>query len=283
MQILIHSKGVKQGPFSLEQVKQLLQSGQVSLTDLAWSEGMPAWKPLSSFPELQALSNVPPLPVAATPPPFPKKTEPLAIWSMILGIISIVGCSIGGFLLAIPGVICGHIGLSRIKRNPSLRGGGMAVSGLITGYLSIVSLPIVAALALPAISAALARGQATHLLNNCRQIHLAIQTAQRDRISTGNPKLGYPVDAKITTKAALKDMLVANNYLTADDLKSLRFEDMMIGNVADEDPDDTVLLKAVSPTGKLVIIMRKGGDGAIFRPGQDTFSSDPPRRPAFLE
>ena len=202
---------------------------------------------------------------------------------MILGIISIVGCGVGGFLAAIPGVICGHIGLSRINRNPSLTGGGMAVAGLVMGYLTIVSLPILAALALPAITAALERGQATQMLSNCKQLHLAIQTAKLDGETTGNPKLGYPANAKITTKAALKDMLIASEYLTAEDLKRLRFENIMIGNVAEEDPDNTVLLKAVSPKGKYVIIFRKGGDGALYRPGQDTFSVDPPRKPAFLE
>lgn len=284
MQIFVHSKGIKQGPLPLEQVRDLLQTGQISPTDLAWSEGMPEWKPLSSFPEFQAYSNVPPLPAAATPAALPKKrTEPLAVWSMILGIISLMGCVLGGFLAAIPGVICGHIGLSRIKRNPSLGGSGMAITGLITGYLGILSLPMLAALAVPAISAALERGQATQMLSNCRQIHLAVLSAQLDGTTTGNSKLGFPVNAKITSKAALRDMLIASEYLTAEDLERLDFQDIVVGNVAEEDPDDTIFLKATSPNGKYVIIFRKGGDGALYRVGQDTFSSDPPRSPAYLE
>jgi type II secretory pathway pseudopilin PulG len=283
MQILVHSKGVEKGPFSLQQVKQLLDSGQLSPTDLAWTEGMPEWKALSSFPELQPTSSPPPL-SAATPPPIPtKKTEPLAVWSLTLGIISLIGCSIGGFLAAIPGVICGHIGMSRIKRNPLLRGNGMAVAGLVTGYVSIAGLPILAALALPAITGALERGQATQMLSNCRQIHLAVQTAQLEGISTGNPKLGFPADAKITSKAALKEILVANDYLTTDDFDRLKFQDIMVANVADEDPADTVFLKAFSPGKRFTIIVRKGGDGGIYRAGQDTQSADPPRTPAFLD
>lgn len=283
MQILVQSKGVQKGPYSLEEAKQLLEAEELNPADLAWTEGLPEWRALSSFPELQPAAYQQGRP-AATPPPFPvKKTEPLAVWSMILGIVSLIGCGFGGFLAAIPGVVCGHIGMSRIKRNPFLKGNGMAVAGLVTGYVSIASLPLVAALVLPAISAALERGQATQILNNCRQIHLAVQTAQLDGITTGNPKLGFPADAKITSKAALKEMLVANHYLTADDLDRLGFQNIIVANVSEEDPGDTVFLKAFSPKKRLTIIMRKGGDGAIYREGQDTQSTDPPRTPTFLD
>jgi hypothetical protein len=46
MQITIHSKGVQQGPFNEEQVRQMLQSGQVSHSDIGWSPGMAEWKQL---------------------------------------------------------------------------------------------------------------------------------------------------------------------------------------------------------------------------------------------
>lgn len=156
MQITIHSKGTQQGPFPADHVKQLLQSGQVSPSDLGWSPGMAEWKPLSSFAELS---------IATAPPPVPNPeyrsggsgktvTEPLAIWSLVLGIISIVGCAFGGVLAGIPAVICGHIGRSRIQGNPSLRGAGMALAGLICGYLSVAVVPvaIIAAIAIPNIA-----------------------------------------------------------------------------------------------------------------------------------
>ncbi len=139
MEITIQSKGVQQGPFPVEQVKTLLQSGQVSSSDLGWSPGMAEWKPLATFPELQ---GPPPVPGAAVPPAVPTRTEPMAVWAIVLGIISFLGCSLGGFLAGIPAVICGHIGLARIKRNPALRGGGMALTGLITGYISIAVIPL---------------------------------------------------------------------------------------------------------------------------------------------
>ena len=53
--------------------------------------------------------SIPPLPGKAPQP----KTSALAIWSLVLGILSLSCFSI---LSAIPGVICGHKALSKIKR-----------------------------------------------------------------------------------------------------------------------------------------------------------------------
>lgn len=75
----------------------------------------------------------------------------LAVWSLILGILSL-GC---GFVAGIPAVICGHMGLRRVGRSGgALRGQGLAVAGLVTGYTglvlgTIVSVSILASLALP--------------------------------------------------------------------------------------------------------------------------------------
>jgi type II secretory pathway pseudopilin PulG len=284
MNITIHKNGQQLGPFSEAQVAEMLRSGKLGHEDLAWAPDMPDWKPLSSFSIFQTQSNQFPPPISGTstaPSAVLKKNEPLSIWALVLGIISLVGCAFGGFLAGIPAVICGHIGLSRIKRQPSLGGRGMAIAGLITGYLGILSLPIAASLALPAITGAVDRGKAMQMLSNMRQICLAVQTAQLDGDTTGNPKLGFPAKAKIKSKAELKQMLVSEGYITAADLEKLKFNEISVANVSDEDPADTIFLKATM--GKMVIIFRKGGDGAIYRTGQNTFSTDPPRSPAYLD
>jgi type II secretory pathway pseudopilin PulG len=286
MNITIHKNGQQLGPYSEAQIEEMLRSGNLSHEDLAWSPGMAEWQPLSSFSIFRNKSDqfAPPISgIANTPSAVLKKNEPLTIWALVLGIISILGCSIGGFIAGIPAVICGHIGLSHIKRQPSLGGRGMAIAGLITGYLSILSLPIaiVAALALPAITGALDRGKATQMLSNMRLIHMAVQTAQNDGAVTGNTNLGFPASAKIKSKAALKEMLVAEGYITADDLEKLKFADMSVGNVSDEDPANTIFLKATM--GQMIIILQKGGEGAVYRVGKNTFSTDPPRSPAYLD
>ena len=142
MQITIHSRGVQLGPFPVDQVKQLLQSGGVAFQDMGWAPGMSEWRPLSEFAELQSVLGFVPPPMS--PPPFHPpayascKTEPLAIWSFVLGIFSILGYVIGGFLAGIPAVICGHLGRNKIRANPTLKGAGMARAGLIAGYLSMI-------------------------------------------------------------------------------------------------------------------------------------------------
>jgi dienelactone hydrolase len=58
----------------------------------------------------------------------------MGITSMVLGIISIVTCLIP---LGIFAVIFGHVSLSRIKRSGGLvTGAGMAIAGLVMGYLT---------------------------------------------------------------------------------------------------------------------------------------------------
>lgn len=247
---------------------------------------METWKPLSSFERLQSTAGGPPtLPGQAPAVPSQRRTEPLSIWSLVLGIISIVGCSVGGFLAGIPAVICGHVGMSRIKRDPSLDGKGMALAGLITGYIGLLVLPlaILVALAIPAIVSAKERAKMTQELSNMRQIHLAMQQAQLDGKTTGNPKTGFPADMKFTSAAQVKKMLIENNYLTADDLNRLQFDKISIGNVSSDDPADTILLQAKSKNGRAAIVFQKGGAGMITRAGQQPYGRPPPRTPAFLE
>jgi hypothetical protein len=63
-----------------------------------------------------------------------KKKKGLAIASLVCGII-------GGWAstVSIPAVICGHMALRKIKKNPeTYTGKGLAISGLVLGYLGLV-------------------------------------------------------------------------------------------------------------------------------------------------
>ena len=78
----------------------------------------------------------------------PAKTDGGAIASMVLGIASIALCL--SFLAGIPAIIVGHISLSRIKKSMGrLKGEGMALTGLILGYISLPFILIIAAIAIP--------------------------------------------------------------------------------------------------------------------------------------
>ncbi len=146
--IHVNRAGTTLGTFSDQEVRDSLGSGRFQGTDLAWKEGMAAWQPLSQFAEFADVQPaagatitppVPPAPIGeatmiAQPVPASAKTEPLAIWSLVLGILGLVCC---GFVLGIPAVICGHLALGKLKKDPGLQGKGMATAGLIIGYLAI--------------------------------------------------------------------------------------------------------------------------------------------------
>jgi type IV pilus assembly protein PilA len=94
-----------------------------------------------------------PAPAMAAPPMVPQGEQPnesKAVLSMVFGILSV---TIFGFLTGIPAVILGHMSRAAIKRsNGRLKGDGMALTGLITGYISIVLIPLVIVLIVAAIA-----------------------------------------------------------------------------------------------------------------------------------
>jgi len=49
--------------------------------------------------------------------------------------MSLLGLICCGVFLAIPAVVCGHMALSNIKKRPQLGGKGLAIAGLIIGYV----------------------------------------------------------------------------------------------------------------------------------------------------
>jgi hypothetical protein len=105
----------------------------------------------------------------------PPKTSALAIWSLVLGILSLACFSI---FAAIPGVICGHKALSRIKYSGGrISGQGLAIGGLVTGYLgiawAIIFIPMMMAIAIPNFVKARETAQMNACINNLRQIGAA--------------------------------------------------------------------------------------------------------------
>jgi hypothetical protein len=121
--------------------------------------------------------TIPP-PAGSAPQP---KNSGLAISSLVLGIIGLVLLLICiGPLFAIPAVICGHMAYSRINRSGgALAGQGMALAGLITGYLSIglsvLLIPMMLAIAIPNFVKARDTAQANTCINHLRQIDGAKQ------------------------------------------------------------------------------------------------------------
>ncbi len=87
-------------------------------------------------PQPPAGGGVPPQPTPSYGAPAQSGgTNGLAVTSLILGILWV--CWLGSVLA----VIFGHVALSQIKKSGNVQGGkGLAVAGLVLGYLGVVTL-----------------------------------------------------------------------------------------------------------------------------------------------
>jgi type II secretory pathway pseudopilin PulG len=107
---------------------------------------------------------------------------------MVLGIASFVLCL--SFLAGIPAIILGHISRSKIRKNMGrLQGDGMALTGLILGYISLLFIPIIAAIAIPNLLRARVSANEAAAAATVRTINTAQIT-----YSTQNPDHGYAPD-----------------------------------------------------------------------------------------
>jgi hypothetical protein len=134
------SSAGQNGPVEEHELRALIASGGVGPESLVWRDGMKDWLPLQSVPELQVDPTSPYGPPGTYAPGYYPPVAPtsgVAIASMVCGILAVLFCVYGG-LFGLPAVICGHLAISQIKSSPlPVAGRGMAISGLVMGYLGI--------------------------------------------------------------------------------------------------------------------------------------------------
>jgi hypothetical protein len=129
--------GQQAGPIEDAGLHSLVASGQISPTTLLWREGMPRWLTLD---QLRAEGGIylTTYPQFVGPGMMNPTTSGLAITSLVCGLVGLVTCLL---IPGIPAVICGHLALSQIANSPTpMVGRGMALSGLVCGYLSVLML-----------------------------------------------------------------------------------------------------------------------------------------------
>jgi hypothetical protein len=184
MQIFVTKDGRQSGPFSIDEIKAQLAAGSLTPADYGWHEGLAEWQTLGALAPF-AVNNPPP---AGPPKAQPKerrsspsandsrKASRLAITSMVLGICSYVLCL--SILTGIPAIICGHGALGKIKRTRArLSGRGMAIAGLVMGYVSLgfvlPSIPMILRLSVPTINQAVIMTEQSQSVAHAKQISLA--------------------------------------------------------------------------------------------------------------
>ena len=179
---------------------------------------------------------------------------------------------------------------------------------LIELLVVIAIIAILAALAVPALTSALAKAQMTGTMNNARQLYLAQFQMANDGAATGDTSLAYVGDLPLADRDTLAhycNALIRPGYLKGGDIAKLfsapgagpvvtvvagtpetvTFDSgtaaLKVHGLVDGDTSNTVFCTSHNyfyntaivggsiPYGqKGFIVMHKGGDGAVFKPGQ---------------
>jgi competence protein ComGC len=107
---------------------------------------------------------------------------------MVLGITSIALCLT--FIAGIPAIILGHISRSKIRKSMGrLQGDGMALTGLILGYISLLAIPLILAIAIPNLLRARVSANEAAAASTVRMLNTTQIT-----YSTTYPEQGYARD-----------------------------------------------------------------------------------------
>src|SRR5262245_44592063 len=96
----------------------------------------------------------------------------MAITALVLGILSpLLACVGVGFLTAVVALILGIVAMVKAGKQPGVYGGkGAAIAGVILGGLTILALPIVAAIAIPSLLRARVSANEAGVIGDIRSI-----------------------------------------------------------------------------------------------------------------
>jgi hypothetical protein len=125
------------GPFTEAELRAQWAAGAVTPQTLVWWQGLPEWQALG-----QTQLAVPP-PTGVVPPHVAPPMTPLPTSYAVAGVAHTSGLAVTSFVCGALGFFCilgpvaiitGHLARSTIRRNPALKGSGMALAGLVLGY-----------------------------------------------------------------------------------------------------------------------------------------------------
>jgi hypothetical protein len=126
-QWMVSDAGQQQGPFALDELKQMIRDGRLSPAALVWTPGMTEWKSWNQVPELGGTDHATPRPTPDFPPArfsptslpdratlmeylvFRKMITPLII--QIIFWLGIAAVGIGCLVMLIGGLVSGGLAI----------------------------------------------------------------------------------------------------------------------------------------------------------------------------
>lgn len=200
----------------------------------------------------------------AYPPAIPtQQTSGLALASVICGPLGFLTAGLSG----IAAVITGHMALSAIKRSGGmLKGTGMAITGLVTGYITILILPIaiLAGLAAPVILKQRHAADRVEMTNNAKMLYLAMFDFDADYGSFPSDKLAQEEAdfAGLTGSSVLEQLKEHNPRIDVERLLSVRRKPAgkwyyFPGLKSSDDPGKPLLVSP--PVADKIVVLRVDG------------------------
>lgn len=129
------------GPITGDQLRQWISEGRVNAQTRVQPAGAADWKSMAELPEFAAILPRPAPPLSPPRPgmsaPPSGRTNQLALWAMITGIMSVLCCC---QILGPVSIVLGAVALSQLKQHPEQRGTGFAITGIVLGVISLLFL-----------------------------------------------------------------------------------------------------------------------------------------------
>lgn len=159
-------------------------------------------------------------------------------------------------LTGIPAVIFGHLGLSAVgKSRGALKGGGMAIAGLVTGYLAIIIGVILILAMFPLYGKIMEEMKLKKAQKSAYQIHSALVVYAADHDQKFPDTLGDLVSENLLDRAVLEDIPKS---------APANFWEYLGKGLSMEDDGETVILRS-SILGKSRVIVRINGSSKIVK------------------
>jgi hypothetical protein len=138
---VIGTDGREYGPVTGEQVRAWIADTRVNARTPVRTEAGPDWKPLGLWPEFQAFVAPEPLPSARQvfAADAGRRTNALAIWGLVCGILSFTCCQCCCVPVDLVGIVLSVIAIVQINnRRERENGMPLAIAGLVLCVLSFL-------------------------------------------------------------------------------------------------------------------------------------------------